>query len=252
MSANAELGTAVSALKMGACDYITKRSTSRCSHHHPERPPKKEIERQLLDYRINLERKVKEQTDLIIDVRAVHRCPHQGPRGEGFLHPRPLQRVTIYSVAIARKWGCRRRGSRCCGGPRLLQQPERLRRPLWLPLAILSVAQPAAPPHGSTRSRPHQRGERRVRPRLPAAARRRGRLLALFPAGAYGSAWRATTACAGSSQRPSCEVRGASGGARSAEVEGRVRRGGEVGAPATSGRARRRAAVAAARPPPPP
>jgi response regulator RpfG family c-di-GMP phosphodiesterase len=107
MSANAELGNAVNALKMGACDYITKpfnfevllitiQSALR----------KKDIERQLLDYRINLEKKVKEQTDLInsMYVRSIDALI-KALEAKDFYTRGHSQRVTIYSVAMAREMG---------------------------------------------------------------------------------------------------------------------------------------------------
>ena len=66
MSANAELDTAVHALKMGACDYITKPFNFDVLLITIENAlRKKDLERQLDDYRTNLEEKVKEQTDII-------------------------------------------------------------------------------------------------------------------------------------------------------------------------------------------
>ena len=92
MSANAELDTAVHALKMGACDYITKPFNFDVLLITIENAlRKKDLERQLDDYRANLEKKVKEQTDdHQLDVRPLHRRDDQGARGEGFLHPRPF------------------------------------------------------------------------------------------------------------------------------------------------------------------
>ncbi|HEY5191595.1 MAG TPA: response regulator, partial [Candidatus Deferrimicrobium sp.] len=66
MSANAELDTAVHALKMGACDFITKPFNFDVLLITIENAlRKKDLERQLDDYRTNLEAKVKEQTDII-------------------------------------------------------------------------------------------------------------------------------------------------------------------------------------------
>ncbi|MBP2669081.1 MAG: two-component response regulator [Deltaproteobacteria bacterium] len=107
MSANAELGTAVSALKMGACDYITKPFNFEVLLITIQNAlRKKEIERQLLDYRINLERKVKEQTDLInsMYVRSIDALI-KALEAKDFYTRGHSQRVTIYSVAIAREMG---------------------------------------------------------------------------------------------------------------------------------------------------
>ncbi|HEX9191519.1 MAG TPA: HD domain-containing phosphohydrolase, partial [Candidatus Deferrimicrobiaceae bacterium] len=107
MSANAELGTAVNALKMGACDYITKPFNFEVLLLTIQNAlRKKDIERQLLDYRINLERKVKEQTDLInsMYVRSIDALI-KALEAKDFYTRGHSQRVTIYSVAIAREMG---------------------------------------------------------------------------------------------------------------------------------------------------
>lgn len=107
MSANAELGTAVTALKMGACDYITKPFNFEMLLLTIQNAlRKKDIERQLLDYRINLEKKVKEQTDLInsMYVRSIDALI-KALEAKDFYTRGHSQRVTIYSVAIAREMG---------------------------------------------------------------------------------------------------------------------------------------------------
>ena len=107
MSANAELGTAVNALKMGACDYITKPFNFEVLLLTIQNAlRKKDIERQLLDYRINLEKKVKEQTDLInsMYVRSIDALI-KALEAKDYYTRGHSQRVTIYSVTIAREMG---------------------------------------------------------------------------------------------------------------------------------------------------
>jgi response regulator RpfG family c-di-GMP phosphodiesterase len=107
MTANAELGTAVTALKMGACDYITKPFNFEVLLLTIQNAlRKKDIERQLLDYRINLEKKVREQTDLInsMYVRSIDALI-KALEAKDFYTRGHSQRVTIYSVAIAREMG---------------------------------------------------------------------------------------------------------------------------------------------------
>ena len=107
MSANAELDTAVSALKMGACDYITKPfnfDVLLITIQNAIR--KKDVERQLEDYRVNLERKVKEQTDVInsMYVRSIDSLI-KALEAKDYYTRGHSQRVTIYSVATAREMG---------------------------------------------------------------------------------------------------------------------------------------------------
>ena len=107
MSANAELGTAVNALKMGACDYITKPFNFEVLLITIQNAlRKKDIERQLLDNRINLENKVKEQTDLInsMYVRSIDALS-KALEAKDYYTRGHSQRVTIYSVTIAREMG---------------------------------------------------------------------------------------------------------------------------------------------------
>jgi response regulator RpfG family c-di-GMP phosphodiesterase len=103
MSANAELDTAVHALKMGACDYITKPFNFDVLLITIENAMrKKDLERQLDDYRTNLEDKVKEQTDIInsMYVRSID-AMIKALEAKDYYTRDHSQRVTLYSVAIA-------------------------------------------------------------------------------------------------------------------------------------------------------
>jgi putative two-component system response regulator len=107
MSASTELDTAVSALKMGACDYITKPFNGDVLLITIENAlRKKDLERQLLDYQSNLERKVKEQTDVInlMYIRSIDAMIN-ALEAKDFYTRGHAQRVTIYSVATAREMG---------------------------------------------------------------------------------------------------------------------------------------------------
>jgi response regulator RpfG family c-di-GMP phosphodiesterase len=107
MSANAELDTAVHALKMGACDYITKPFNFDVLLITIENAlRKKDLERQLDDYRANLENKVKEQTDVInsMYVRSID-AMIKALEAKDFYTRGHSQRVTLYSVAIAEELG---------------------------------------------------------------------------------------------------------------------------------------------------
>jgi putative two-component system response regulator len=107
MSANAELDTAVSALKMGACDYITKPFNFDVLLITIENAlRKKDLERQLEDYRSNLEVKVREQTDVInsMYVRSID-AMIKALEAKDFYTRGHSQRVTIYSVATAKEMG---------------------------------------------------------------------------------------------------------------------------------------------------
>jgi response regulator RpfG family c-di-GMP phosphodiesterase len=107
MSANAELDTAVQALKMGACDYITKPFNFDVLLITIENAlRKKDLERQLDDYRTNLEAKVKEQTDIInsMYVRSID-AMIKALEAKDFYTRGHSQRVTLYSVAIAEELG---------------------------------------------------------------------------------------------------------------------------------------------------
>src|SRR4030065_1221740 len=107
MTAYAELDTAVAAMKNGAFDYILKPSsfdvlfgTIRNALH------KKAMERQLQDYRVNLENRVKEQTGLInkMYVRAINALI-KALEAKDFYTRGHSQRVTRYSVAIGQEMG---------------------------------------------------------------------------------------------------------------------------------------------------
>ena len=107
MSANAELDTAIHALKMGACDYITKPFNFDVLLITIENAlRKKELERQLNDYRTNLEAKVKEQTDVInsMYVRSID-AMIKALEAKDFYTRGHSQRVTLYSMAIATELG---------------------------------------------------------------------------------------------------------------------------------------------------
>ena len=107
MSANAELDTAVHALKMGACDYITKPfnfDVLLITIDNALR--KKDLERQLDDYRTNLEAKVKEQTDVINSMYVVSiDAMVKALEAKDFYTRGHSQRVTLYSLAIATELG---------------------------------------------------------------------------------------------------------------------------------------------------
>lgn len=107
MSAHAELDTAVSALKIGACDYITKPFNFDVLLITIENAiRKKGLERELQDYQLNLERKVKEQTDLInsMYVRSVDALI-KALEAKDLYTRGHSQRVTMYSVAIGKIMG---------------------------------------------------------------------------------------------------------------------------------------------------
>jgi putative two-component system response regulator len=107
MSANAELDTAVHALKMGACDFITKPFNFDVLLITIENAlRKKDLERQLDDYRTNLEKKVKEQTDIInsMYVRSID-AMIKALEAKDFYTRGHSQRVTFYSLAIGGELG---------------------------------------------------------------------------------------------------------------------------------------------------
>ena len=107
MSANAELDTAVHALKIGACDYITKPFNFDVLLITIENAlRKKDLERQLDDYRTNLEKKVKEQTDIInsMYVRSID-AMIKALEAKDFYTRGHSQRVTLYSMAIGEELG---------------------------------------------------------------------------------------------------------------------------------------------------
>ncbi len=110
MSAYSELDTAVHALKMGACDYITKPFNFDVLLITIENAlRKKDLERQLADYRTNLEEKVKEQTDIInsMYVRSID-AMIKALEAKDFYTRGHSQRVTLYSVAIGEELGMTR------------------------------------------------------------------------------------------------------------------------------------------------
>ncbi len=107
MSAYAELDTAVSALKMGACDYITKPFNFDVLLITIENAMrKKALERELQDYQLNLERKVREQTELInsMYVRSID-AMIKALEAKDLYTRGHSQRVTMYSVAIGKMMG---------------------------------------------------------------------------------------------------------------------------------------------------
>ncbi|MCL5884187.1 MAG: response regulator [Deltaproteobacteria bacterium] len=104
MSAYAELDTAVAALKIGACDYITKPFNFDVLLITIESAlRKKAVERQLQDYQVNLERKVQEQTELINAMYAQSiQALIQALEAKDHYTRGHSQRVTMYSVAIGK------------------------------------------------------------------------------------------------------------------------------------------------------
>jgi len=107
MTAYAEFDTAVAAMKNGAFDYILKpfsfdvlSVTIRNALH------KKAMERQLQDHQVNLENRVKEQTELInkMYVRAINALI-KALEAKDFYTRGHSQRVTRYSVAIGQEMG---------------------------------------------------------------------------------------------------------------------------------------------------
>ena len=104
MSANAELDTAVHALKIGACDYITKPFNFDVLLITIENAlRKKDLERQVEDYRTNLEKKVGEQAE-IINFRFIDAMIQALEERDSF-HSGHSKRVTRYSLAIAEELG---------------------------------------------------------------------------------------------------------------------------------------------------
>ena len=107
MTAYAELETAVAAMKHGAFDcilkpfsfdvlFVTIRNALR----------KKAMERELHDYQVNLESRVKEQTELInkVYVRSINALV-RALEAKDFYTRGHSQRVTLYSVAIGKNMG---------------------------------------------------------------------------------------------------------------------------------------------------
>ena len=107
MSANAELDTAVQALKMGACDYITKPFNFDVLLITIENAlRKKDLERQVEDYRANLEKKVGKQTEIInsMFVRSIEMMIQALEERDPYTIGHS-QWVTHYSLAIAVELG---------------------------------------------------------------------------------------------------------------------------------------------------
>ena len=104
MSANTELDTAVQALKKGACDYITKPiNFDVLLINIGNALRKKDLERQLEDYRANLEKKVGEQTD-IINFRFIDAMINALEERDSYTRGHS-KRVTRFSLAIAGELG---------------------------------------------------------------------------------------------------------------------------------------------------
>ena len=107
MSANTELDTAVQAMKKGACDYLTQPFNFDVLLLTIEKALRdKENERQVEDYRANLEKKVKEQTDELNLIyvgafdMAITSLEARDPYTSGH-----SQWVTKYSLKIAEELG---------------------------------------------------------------------------------------------------------------------------------------------------
>lgn len=107
MTAYADLETAVAALKNGALDYILKPfSFDVLLITIQNALRKREIEQKLHDYQLNLEKKVKEQTEIInmVYVRSINSLV-KALEAKDFYTRGHSQRVTLYSVAIGTKLG---------------------------------------------------------------------------------------------------------------------------------------------------
>jgi len=107
MTANAELETAVAALKNGAYDYILKPFSFDILFVTIRNAIRKQaLERELHDYQVNLETKVKEQTDLInsLYVRSIQSLI-KALEAKDLYTRGHSQRVTVYSMAIATEMG---------------------------------------------------------------------------------------------------------------------------------------------------
>ena len=103
MTAHAELETAVAALKNGACDYILKPFSFDILFLTIRNALQKQsMEQKLREYQVNLESRVKEQTDLInsMYLRSIHSLINALEAKDCYTRGHS-QRVTLYSVAIA-------------------------------------------------------------------------------------------------------------------------------------------------------
>jgi len=105
MTAHGQLETAVTALKNGAFDYILKPVNFDVLFLTIRNALRKlEMERQLQDYRMNLEIKVKEQTDLInsMYIRSIQSLINALEAKDSYTRGHS-QRVTRFSMAIGRE-----------------------------------------------------------------------------------------------------------------------------------------------------
>ena len=103
MTANAELETAVAALKNGACDYILKPFSFDILFLTLRNALQKQsMERKLREYKANLENKVKEQTGIInsMYIRSIHSLIKALEAKDRYTRGHS-QRVTHFSLAIA-------------------------------------------------------------------------------------------------------------------------------------------------------
>ena len=104
MSGQADLETAVYAMKLGASDYITKPINFRILIHTIEGALKnKMMEQALLDYQENLESRVEEQTNIINDfyLRSVHSLVKALEAKDEYTRGHS-ERVTLYSLEIGK------------------------------------------------------------------------------------------------------------------------------------------------------
>ncbi len=107
MTAYADLETAVAALKNGALDYILKPfSFDVLLITIQNALRKREIEKKLHDYQLNLEKKVKEQTEIIntVYVRSIQSLI-KALEAKDLYTRGHSQRVTMYSVSIGSRMG---------------------------------------------------------------------------------------------------------------------------------------------------
>jgi len=110
MTAHAELGAAVSALKAGAFDYLIKPFSFEVLLVTIRNAlSKRAMAIQIRDYQANLENQVREQTDLInsMYVRSIHSLI-KALEAKDLYTRGHSQRVTLYSVAIGSRMGFER------------------------------------------------------------------------------------------------------------------------------------------------